>query len=125
MNATPAGTVLVYDGDCGFCQATLDRMRASSLVLPPVVDGRRGDIASLGLSAEDVNRASWVITPQGRHEGADGFSVFLRRQPRPGWRLAGHLLALPGVRQLARIGYRLIARSRHRLPGGTAQCAIG
>lgn len=43
---------------------------------------------------------------------------------RRGWAVLGWLMLLPGVRQIAGVVYRWVARNRHRLPGGTAACAI-
>ena len=40
------------------------------------------------------------------------------------WRMAGRLLALRPVLWLAWPAYRLVARNRHRLPGGTAACEL-
>ncbi|MDO5053275.1 MAG: DCC1-like thiol-disulfide oxidoreductase family protein [Pseudoclavibacter sp.] len=118
------GAVLVYDDDCGFCRVVLERLRRSSLVLPPVTAGSRAARAGLGLRPEELERAAWLLAPEGRFEGAEAFTVLLCRQPRWGWRFAGRLLGLPGVRTLWRAVYRLTARNRHRLPGGTAACAL-
>jgi predicted DCC family thiol-disulfide oxidoreductase YuxK len=36
----------------------------------------------------------------------------------------GVLIGVPPFATLARAAYRLVADNRHRLPGGTAQCAL-
>jgi predicted DCC family thiol-disulfide oxidoreductase YuxK len=41
-----------------------------------------------------------------------------------GWRLIGRLVLVPGVIRVARVAYRWIARNRHRMPGGSAACAV-
>lgn len=41
-----------------------------------------------------------------------------------GWSVHGRILLLPGVRTIAGVVYRWVARNRHRLPGGTAQCSL-
>jgi predicted DCC family thiol-disulfide oxidoreductase YuxK len=41
----------------------------------------------------------------------------------PVWRLAGHVLLLPGVSAIAARVYSLVADNRSRLPGGTPACA--
>jgi hypothetical protein len=33
-------------------------------------------------------------------------------------------MALPGIRQLAGVVYRLVAKYRHKLPGGTPACKL-
>lgn len=40
------------------------------------------------------------------------------------WAYLGALLTLAPVRPLAALGYRWVARNRHRLPGGTPACAL-
>lgn len=96
---------------------------------PPAVDGRRADLHSLALDRDDAERSAWLVmpTPDGvRHyEGADALGELLRHQPSPGHRFAGHLLSLAPIAVAAQASYRVIARNRHRLPGGTAACAIG
>ncbi|WP_390624259.1 thiol-disulfide oxidoreductase DCC family protein [Fodinicola feengrottensis] len=41
-----------------------------------------------------------------------------------GWRPLGHFLALRPVRWVADPLYRLIARNRSHLPGGTPYCSL-
>lgn len=42
-----------------------------------------------------------------------------------GWtRLVGRVLLLPPIRFLARRLYRVVARHRHRLPGGSSACEL-
>ena len=51
-------------------------------------------------------------------------SVLLRHQPTLGWRFLGVLLDTVPFSLLADLGYRLIARFRHLLPGGTPACRV-
>jgi predicted DCC family thiol-disulfide oxidoreductase YuxK len=55
-----------------------------------------------------------VITPDGRvHVGVDAVAAIFARLP--GWSLLAHVLALPGMRALARPVYTWIAE-RRRIP---------
>ncbi|MGJ3509755.1 thiol-disulfide oxidoreductase DCC family protein [Enemella sp. A6] len=115
----PGRPVLVYDGDCRFC--TRAARRAEGLRRDPsdfvVVPYQRADLAALGLTRQECARAlQWVDAVGGLHSGAEAVAGLLRAGP---WwsRPVGRLLRLPGCRALARIGYRLIADNRHRLPG--------
>ena len=56
--------------------------------------------------------------------GATAFAELLKLQPTPALRFAGHLLRFPPIAVVAAIGYNLIARYRHVLPGGTPACAL-
>lgn len=60
-----------------------------------------------------------------RWVGADEAIAAMLGAVGPPWRIAGRALLLPGVSRLAAAGYRLVARNRHRLPGGTPACATG
>lgn len=115
------GTV-VFDGDCGFCTWSalhLERMGHGRLAVLP---WQRADLASLGLTAEACSAAVQFVGRGGRGSGAQAIALALLASPQP-WRTMGVVLDLPPVRPLAAATYRLVARHRHRLPGGTAACA--
>lgn len=40
------------------------------------------------------------------------------------WSIPGRIMLVPPFSWLAAAGYRLTAANRHRLPGGTAECAL-
>ena len=52
-------------------------------------------------------------------------SVILRHQPRLGWRFVGVLLDIVPFSLAADLGYRVVARYRYLLPGGTPACKVG
>ncbi|MDH3753095.1 MAG: DUF393 domain-containing protein [Acidimicrobiia bacterium] len=113
---------LVYDGDCAFCTRTANWV---SRRLPPadrVVAGQQLDIAEIGLSEHDVSSAAWWITADGRHHR--GSAAIAQALIRMGGilRLVGLALSVPPLSWLAIPVYALVARYRHRLPGGTASC---
>lgn len=71
------------------------------------------------ITEERCLRAMQLVLPDGRVlEGADAVPELLRRIPR--WRWAASLLALPGVRAVARRVYGWIAANRLRI-----SCALG
>lgn len=119
---------LVYDGDCAFCQRAVSAARRALPALPAIVDGRRDELRELALDRDDASRSAWLVLRDGarvRHlEGADAIGEVLRHQPSPAYRFAGHLLGIPPIGLAAQAGYRLVAANRHRLPGGTADCAL-
>jgi predicted DCC family thiol-disulfide oxidoreductase YuxK len=82
------------------------------------------ELENYGLSQHDVDHFAWVVTPAHQYAGHLAFSALLRMQPVAGWRFLGHLIATPPLSWAAAIGYHLIARYRHRLPGGTPACAM-
>jgi hypothetical protein len=72
----------------------------------------------------DVADFAWFLTRRRSYAGALAFAALLRGQPRIGLRFAGQLLATPPFSILAALGYNVIARYRHVLPGGTPACAL-
>ena len=117
------GPLLVFDGDCGFCT------RSARWIQRKLPDGvqvepwQALDLDGLGLTVDDVTGAAWWLSPT---------------QPRPargheaiGWALAaaggawgtvGRLIVRRPGCWLARPVYALVARNRHRMPGGTPAC---
>lgn len=68
-------------------------------------------------------RQMYVYAPDGSlHKGADGWIALCTVLD--GLRWAGMIGALPGIRSLARVGYRAIAKRRYRLSCRGAACRI-
>jgi predicted DCC family thiol-disulfide oxidoreductase YuxK len=117
------GSVLIYDGDCGFCTMTVawlrERLRTPVTVVP---SQEIADLGELGLTPEDVGAAVWWVDMYGRRwRGAQAVGRFFRlcRMPFP---VLGAVMAVPPVSWAAAGVYALIARNRDRLPGATAAC---
>ena len=119
---------LVFDGDCGFCTSSANwvarRLRRR--------DGRNAelrpwqftDLAALGTTAERAQQEVLWVTPEGEvRGGAAAFAAWLRFAG-GAYAVVGRAMDLPGVGFLAAAVYRLIARNRSRLPGGTPACAL-
>ncbi len=120
----PKPPLFLFDGDCGFCTASVNRLRDDLPVFPDAQPWQWVDLAELGLSRDDVANASWLLAGGRRYRGHLAFSALLRMQPRVALRFAGWMLATPPFSWAARVGYALVARFRHRLPGGTPACAM-
>ncbi|MGD0881133.1 MAG: NAD(P)H-binding protein [Acidimicrobiales bacterium] len=119
------GSILVFDGDCGFCTTAAtwaarqfhrgERAEAWQLLGPEILD--RHD-----LSLDDVTEAAWWVDDSGRRERgyrAVGMALLAGGAPR---RMVGRLVFVPPVSWLAAGVYRMVVRWRHRLPGGTPAC---
>jgi predicted DCC family thiol-disulfide oxidoreductase YuxK len=114
----PEAPYFVWDGQCGFCgkwAGWLERRVRPGVPLIAFQD--LDDLALAGLTEDDVQQASWWIPVQGSpRPGADGIAAALKAGA-PWWtRIAGTLLAFPGIRSVARVAYGRIAANRHRLP---------
>ena len=119
-----AGAVLVYDGGCGFCSTAVTLMSRALPAPPPAVPYQWADLPSLGLTEALASTRLWLITPQRRFGGHLAVSAMLRHQPDVIMRFLGWLIATPPYSPIAALAYLIIARNRHRLPGGTPTCAI-
>jgi predicted DCC family thiol-disulfide oxidoreductase YuxK len=116
---------VIYDADCGVCQATVAWLQRRD---------RRGvlqfignDAAELpaGVSREETEHTLVVLDGPRKLVRADGVSYLLLHLR--GWSLLGGALRAPGLRQLANWGYGRFAANRHRISAalGMRACAIG
>lgn len=114
--------MLIFDGDCGFCSSCVDV--AQRWVHPSIqyVPYQRAELAVLGLSREQCAAAVMFRDVHGRwHSGSAAIGRLLLDTGAI-WRPLGALIVAPGIRVIAEAVYRVVARYRHRLPGGTPAC---
>jgi predicted DCC family thiol-disulfide oxidoreductase YuxK len=115
--------VLLYDGDCAFCTNcahVLERIGPDADVVP----WQLSDLGELGVTeAQAVDAVQWVEADGTVRSGHEAIAAVLKRAGWT-WRLAGRVLILPGISWIVAKAYRLIARNRYRLPGGTPACAV-
>jgi predicted DCC family thiol-disulfide oxidoreductase YuxK len=121
MSGAQRRPVLVFDGECGFCSSCarlLERIGPQAEIVPWQV----ADLDALGITAAEAAEAvRWIEADGAVRSGHEALAAALIAAGRP-WRIAGWALLLPGVSPLAATGYRLVARNRGRLPGGTPAC---
>lgn len=114
---------LLYDGDCGFCSSSARFIERRIPTSARVVAWQHADLPALGVTAEQAQSAvQWVD-----HRGVvAGTAAVARLLVDAGglWRAAGRVLGTRGALRLAAPVYDWVARSRHRLPGGTPQCRL-
>jgi len=118
-------TTFVYDGDCAFCTSCAEFAKRWVPSPARITPWQFADLDALGLTvAECAEAVRWVDLATGaRAAGPDAIALLLGSS-RPWWRAAGAVLRVPPVRALAWPVYRWVARNRHRMPGGTAACAL-
>jgi len=116
--------VVVYDADCGVCQASVAWIRKRD---------RRGvfqfvgnDAAELpaGVSREETEHTLVVLDGPRKLVRAEGVARILRELP--GWAPVAAVLRAPGIRLLANWGYDRFAQHRHRISAalGMRSCAL-
>jgi predicted DCC family thiol-disulfide oxidoreductase YuxK len=115
--------ILVFDGDCAFCTASASFTSRWIQPRAQIVPWQQLDLASLGLTAAACADAiQWVSG--GEVLAGPAAAGAALRSGRWFWRPLGWLLRPRFMHRLMWPVYRLIARNRHRLPGGTAACAL-
>ncbi len=119
--------LLVYDGDCSFCTASAQWLAARWRGRAQAVAWQRlapDELAGLALTLDDVRSAAWWIDESGQR--SRGHLALARALvAASGWyAVCGRVLLIPPFRWIAGAVYPLIARWRHRLPGGTPACRL-
>jgi predicted DCC family thiol-disulfide oxidoreductase YuxK len=120
--------VLIYDGDCQFCQLSLEFGIKILPDFPKYVAFQRITPAEFGLTESQVRSQIWLaeklpceFIPLGGHLAA---GAILKMQAGLAFRTLGWLISTRPTSWIAAFGYKLVAANRHRLPGGTRQCQL-
>jgi predicted DCC family thiol-disulfide oxidoreductase YuxK len=114
----------VFDGDCAFCTMCARFVERWVPTPATVVPWQFADLGSLGVSrAAAIEAVQWASPGAPVLAGPDAIAALLRSS-NVLWKPIGWLLGLKPVSVMAWPLYRWISRNRHRLPGGTAACAV-
>jgi predicted DCC family thiol-disulfide oxidoreductase YuxK len=125
VDRTVSPPVLLFDGDCAFCSSSARWIQAHIPTPVTLEPWQWTDLEPLGVTVEEVDVAVVLVDVTLRHTaGPEAFAGLLRSSTSGFWRALGRTLGFGPVLAVAWPGYRWIARNRHRLPGGTAQCSL-
>ncbi|HEX2312229.1 MAG TPA: DUF393 domain-containing protein [Thermomonospora sp.] len=116
--------VLLFDGDCGFCSATVRLIERRIPTTARLTPFQHADLDALGVTADRASREVVWVGPDGRQYGGAQAAAQLLMDAGGPWLPLGALLRVPPFRWAAHGVYRLIANNRYRLPGGTPACAL-
>lgn len=109
-----------YDGDCRVCDAEIShymRIARDAGIEYVNINDPEFDSAYYGKSRDDFMTQMHVMDPTGSfHVGVDAFRLLWRKLPGVHYQMLATLTGLPGINLMTRIGYRLFASNRHRLP---------
>jgi predicted DCC family thiol-disulfide oxidoreductase YuxK len=116
--------IVVYDADCGVCQASVSWARKRDR--KGVLQFLGNDAAELpaGVSREET-RHTMVVLDGGQKLVRSQATARILRELGP-WAVAGAILRAPGIRRLADWGYDRFAENRHRVSAalGMRVCAV-
>ncbi len=127
-----AGPVLVFDGDCGFCTTCArwveERFQVGTArVIAWQSLGAEG-CSALGVETDQLRASVWWVERGSigcRWAGHRAVGHALMATTNPGLRMLGRTILVPPFSWMAAAVYPLVARFRHRLPGGTPACRDG
>lgn len=114
-----AGPTVVYDGECGICQQSVDLLKRwdREQVLRYVPFQDEAAVARFRIALPALAAAMHLVLPDGRvFAGADAAPELLRLLPGKRW--LGVWFRIPGVMPLARRVYAWIAARRRCLVRG-------
>lgn len=115
--------IFIFDGDCSFCSSSarlLDRLTRQNLNIQPY---QFLDLEALSIRLEDAQSAVQFLHKGERYSGARAIGEALV-VAKTAWSVAGWLIKAPVVLSFAELVYLLVAKNRHRLPGGTPACEL-
>jgi predicted DCC family thiol-disulfide oxidoreductase YuxK len=116
--------VFLFDGDCAFCSSCARFIERRIPTSAEVVAWQLTDLAALGVTQAEAESAVQWVDPDGTvAAGAAGVSRLLEDAGSL-WRPLGWIIGHRPGSWLAGPLYRLVARNRHRLPGGTTACSL-
>jgi predicted DCC family thiol-disulfide oxidoreductase YuxK len=98
--------VVVYDGDCGICEASA-RWILACIPSVDVVSHHQYGLTHIG--------SVWFVTDNGRLEGAAAVSAILKSATSRVYRAIGFTIGLPGVLFVAGLVYSVVARNRRHI----------
>ncbi len=115
---------LIFDGDCGFCTSTANAVVARSTVPIVAHAWQLTDVTRFGLTEQQTAARVYLVVGDEKFGGHLAFAYLLFIQKNWALKAIGWLLTVPPLCWVASLGYALVARFRHRLPGGTPACKM-
>ena len=118
------GLVVVYDADCGVCQASVAWVRRRDRRSAIEFVGNDAAALPASVSLEETEHTIVVLDGPRKWVRAEGVARILRELR--GWSALGVVLRAPVLRQLANLGYDAFARRRHRVSAalGLRSCRV-
>jgi predicted DCC family thiol-disulfide oxidoreductase YuxK len=110
--STLESLLIVYDADCGVCQATVEWLKQRDRRALFHFVGNDGDLPA-GVSREETEHTLVVLEGQRKWTRSAAVARLLREIR--GLALVGRVLQIPILARLADVGYDKFALNRHRI----------
>jgi predicted DCC family thiol-disulfide oxidoreductase YuxK len=115
---------LIWDGDCAFCARSVQFIQRRMRTSANIVEHQKADLKVLGLTTEQCNQALQWVNSEGQISSGSRAVSKLLKTANGAWPALGVFIDLPIIRLVSSAIYKLIAKNRQHLPGGTAACAL-
>jgi predicted DCC family thiol-disulfide oxidoreductase YuxK len=121
MQAKP---LLIFDGDCGFCTTTANYIVKHSKTAIEIKPWQYVDFTNLPVTSEQCADQVYFLIDGVPYGGHEAFAMILRSQRNVSLKAFGSILMLKALRFITTPAYRLTAKYRQKLPGGTPACKL-
>lgn len=116
--------VLLYDADCGFCTMTSTWAQRRLRLAAAIMALQSVDAEALGVDPARATEQVPFVTAEGDVlYGHEAIAATLRTGNPALRAIGGLMVSAPASPAFAAV-YAWVARHRHQLPGGTANCEI-
>ena len=126
MNTTGATprTTLIFDGDCGFCTSTANFIKKHSTTPIEIHPWQFIDVTAFCLTEEQTAARVYLARDGKTFGGHAALAHILLLQRNWLFKAIGGIMLTPPFSWLSNLGYLLVAKYRHKLPGGTPACKL-
>ena len=104
--------LVVYDADCGVCQASIDWLKRRDRQGRFRFEGNDGELPA-GVSREETQHT--IVVMEGTRKWTRGAAVARLLRELRRWTLVARALRIPGIAWIVDRGYDSFARNRHRI----------
>ena len=115
---------LIFDGDCGFCTTAASWAVRHSKVPIHSLPWQFTDVTRFGLLIPQAQAHVWLVVGEEKFRGHEAIAKWLILQPNKLYKAAGQIMFIPPFCFIFAGLYRMVARFRHKLPGGTPACKL-
>ena len=124
MTSAADASILIFDGDCGFCTTTANFIVKNSSANIDAKPYQWAKLADFGLTEKEAAAKVQLVSDGKIYAGHHCMAKLLLLQPNILLKLVGALMVLPGLDSISAKVYEWIAANRQKLPGGTPDCKL-
>jgi predicted DCC family thiol-disulfide oxidoreductase YuxK len=116
--------ILIFDGDCGFCTSTANFIVRRALGKIEAHPWQFVELAKFGLTTKAASAKVQLVSGGKNYAGHEAFVQIMQISGPPVLRQLSLIALVKPFSYAAGALYWLVARYRHKLPGGTPACKM-